>query len=572
MRSFKGACALALILTIAAACRDSGTGPGAVEVPTPVIHSVSPAVGTVGTEIRIDGTGFTATESRVFFGTLEASGVELEDGALFAHAPEGLAEGESYDVQVVNGGTESATMADAFEAVAPRALRVNGVTRPTGLKGMTVIVEGHAFGDLAQHGAVYFAGADGTPVEAQIAAPEDDWTNSFVVTTVPQAVGDTSAIWVETATGVSDPIQFVLIQTAGFSPSIINWTRTTDLPRGLQGLDATFVPIETGGDVERWVYVVGGADGELDPVGDVIRAPIQEAGAIGVWDEGLADLPEARAFHTLVAATAYTAALDTTTTAAHLYAVGGVDEHGEVVATIYRGHVGLDGQVEEWSAERALPEPLHSAGAVIFRGYMYVAGGADAENRSTRSVYRARVGEDGSLEEWEPLDDLPQARAYFSLVSFGPYLYAVGGETDEAAPTAARTASETSQVQMARINLRTGGLRDTWTAAGDGGQTPKARSKHSTIFAGGYLFTTSGLYVGLAGSSENEYSAIGDGGGLSPWSGATGSNTILSRLGYSLYNQAAITFVDAEGNGHVLILGGGQVENAGEVSRAVVYF
>ena len=560
----------AVILALAAACGDSGTSPP--DVPTPVIQGVTPETGTVGTEVRIDGSGFTATQSQVFFGNLEAIGVELEGDALFALAPEGLVQGQSYDVRVVNGGTQSATRSDAFEAVEPRALRVNGVTRPTGLKGMTIILEGNAFSDVADYGSIYFSAEDGSPVEGQIAAPEDDWSNTFIVTTVPQAVGDTSHIWVETPTGTSDSIQFVLIQTAGFSPSTINWTRTTDLPQGLQGLDAAFVPIESGGTTENWVYVVGGADGEMVPVTSAIRAPIEEGGSIGAWDESLVDLPEARSFHTLAAATAYTAALDTLTTAAHLYALGGIDADGEVVSTVYRGQVGLDGEIQGWTTERSLPEPLHSAGAVIFRGYLYLAGGADAGHGATDAVYRARVSADGGLGEWEALDALPQPRAYFSLVSFGPYLYAVGGETETASPTEGRTTDETASVQMVRINLRTGGIRDTWASAGDGGQTPKARSKHSTIFAGGFLFTTSGLYSGLAGSSENEYAGIGDGGMLSSWAGATGVNTILNRLGYSIYNQAAISFVDADGSGHVLILGGGQVENPGEVSEAVVYF
>ena len=563
---------LAIILTVGAACSDSGTTPQDPPVPTPVIQSVSPEVGTVGTEVRIDGTGFTATESQVFFGTLQATSVELEDGSLFALAPDGLVEDETYDVRVVNSGTESATLASGFQAIAPRALRVNGVTLPTGLKGMTIIVEGNAFSDVRENGSIFFMGEDGSPVEAQVADPEDDWANTFIVTTVPQAVGDTSAIWVETPTGVSDSIQFLLIQTAGFSPSTIDWTRTTDLPQGLQGLDAAFVPIEAGEVRENWVYVTGGADAGVNPVDAVIRAPIEEAGSIGAWDEGLTSLPEARAFHTLVAATAFTAALDTTTTAANLYVLGGIDGDGGVVNTVFRGHVDLDGQITAWTVERDLPEALHSMGAAVFRGYLYIAGGADAEHASVDAVYRARVNSDGTLGAWESLDALPQPRAYFSLVSFGPYLYSVGGETETAEPTEARTGTETPSVQMARINLRTGGIRDTWAPAGDGAEAPKGRNKHSTIFAGGFLFTTSGLYSGQAGSSENEYSAIQDGGMLDPWSGATGVNTILNRLGYSLFNQAAISFVDAEGNGHVLILGGGQVENPGEVSEAVVYF
>lgn len=163
-------------------------------------------------------------------------------------------------------------------------------------------------------------------------------------------------------------------------------------------------------------------------------------------------------------------------------------------------------------------------------------------------------------------------RAYFSLVSFGPYLYATGGETETALPDGARTGTESNTVHMARVNLRTGEFREGWAPAGDGATTPKNRSKHSTVFAGGFLFATSGLYPGQPGSSENIYAAIGDGGLVGSWNGATGVNTILNRLGYSLYAQSAISFVAADGSGHVLILGGGRVEDPGDSSAAVVYY
>jgi hypothetical protein len=561
--------ALASILAIVAAC-DSSTAPS---IEAPVLQSVSPERGTVGTEVRISGSGFTEDNTQVFFGDAEALSVELEAGALFAVAPDGLVAGEFYDVRVVNHPGASAMLQAAFEAVEPRASRVNGVTRPSGLKGMTVIVEGDAFGDRAEFGAVYFAGADGSPIAGAIADPANDWTNSFVVTSVPQEVGDTSWIWVETATGASDSIQFTLIQTAGFSPAVINWTRTTDLPRALQGLGAVFVPVEDGPNPGQWVYTAGGADESVIATDVVYRAPIEPDGSAGEWDVGLPPLPEPRAYHALVGATAYTAALDTATTAAYLYALGGLDAEGEVVSTIYSAHIGLDGQVGGWQLAGSRPQPLHSAGAVVFRGYIYVAGGADAEHQATAAVYRARVNADGSLGSWESLPSMAEPRAYFSLVSFGPYLYAVGGERETAAPAEGLSGTESNTVEMARINLRTGELREAWSPAGNGATTPKRRSKHSTVFAGGYLFTTSGLYSGqAAGSSENVYAAIGDGGALGSWNGATGVNTIYNRLGYSLYTQAAISFVDAEGNGHVLVLGGARVENPGEPSEAVVYY
>jgi hypothetical protein len=52
----------------------------------------------------------------------------------------------------------------------------------------------------------------------------------------------------------------------------------------------------------------------------------------------------------------------------------------------------------------------------------------------------------------------------------------------------------------------------------------------------------------------------------------TGTNTIGTLLGYDLYNEAAVSFVDATGTGHVLVLGGAKRQNAGRASAAVVFY
>jgi hypothetical protein len=90
--------------------------------------------------------------------------------------------------------------------------------------------------------------------------------------------------------------------------------------------------------------------------------------------------------------------------------------------------------------------------------------------------------------------------------------------------------------------------------------------------AGGSVMITSGIYSGQAGSSENSYATINSDGTLSAWTGATGASTIQFLLGYSLYNQAAVSFVDASGQGHVIVLGGGNRSSTGRASAAVVYY
>lgn len=556
---------------LATGCGDDG--PSAPNVTPPTLTAASPAEGSVGTEVRIDGAGL-VDGATVEFDGIASGSVELEDGALFALAPAGLTAGTTYDIAVTNPDGGSATLTDAFTAVAPSAQRINGVSKPTGLPGMTIIVEGSGFGDdrSLNDGTVFFANREGTTIEAAITDPANDWTDGFVVTAVPQGVSDTSLVWVETALGASDSIEFRLIETGTFSPSTINWTRTTDLPQPLQGLGGLFIPVEEGPSPANYVMVAGGADTLTTATDVVYRAAVDESGALGdAWTE-LAPFPEARVYHASAAATGYTAALDTTTTAAFVYIIGGQDAEGTVVSSVFVGHMDLAGEMTGWVETEPLPEPLHSAGAVIFRGFLYVAGGAGADGAPLATVYRAAIGEDGSLGVWEDLGaDMPVPAAHHSLLNFGPFLYVVGGDSSSVSPGAATTSGgELADVYMARINLRTGALAaEGWVASAP---MNKGRSNHSTLFAGGSLFVTSGVYSGQAGSSENIYGPLLSDGNVESWNGATGVNTIGSLLGYHLYNQAAITFIDAQGNGHVLVLGGAKRGVEGEPSAAVVYY
>jgi hypothetical protein len=555
------------MVLVMAACGDPSAP---ADPPEPV--SVAPPEGTAGTEVRIDGTAFQAGAT-VRFDDMESPAVQLEGGALFALAPAGLTVGSLYDVAVRNPGGGEAVLTDAFTAVAPTADRVNGVTKPTGLPGMTIIIEGASFGDdpAVADGHVYFETSTGAVLEASIADAVNDWTNDFVVTSVPQGVSDTSWLWVETATGATDTIEFRLIQSGTFSPSLINWTVTTPLPQPLQGLGAAFVRVEEGASPANYVFAVGGAD-TLNAATDIVyRATADPSAALGAEWADLMPLPEPRAYHATAAATGFTAALDTTTTAAYLYAIGGVDADDAVVSTVYVGHVDLAGDVTGWSATEPLPVALHSASAALFRGFIYVTGGADADDQPVSTTYRAAINEDGTLGAWDELQTLPSPTAYHSFVNFGPFLYVVGGET-AATPVVQTSTSGTEMagVSLARINLRTGDLTDAgWTATA---AMAKGRSKHSTVFAGGALLATSGVYAGQPGSSENTSGDLQSDGAVDSWTGATGSETIDVELGYSLYNQAAVTFIDHDGTGHVLVLGGAKRETEGEPSSAVVYY
>jgi hypothetical protein len=546
---------------------DNGTGP--VTGLQPLVLAVSPDTGNVGTRVEISGSDF-ENGAAVAFDAFPADSVVFVDGStLLAFAPDGLERDSLYDVGVANPGGKSDVLPDAYKAVGPTLQVINGVSKPSGNAGSTVILEGKAFGDLVSHGHVFFTDAAGQPVEAMVALSAN-WTNEFIVTTVPSSA-ETGPVWVETPTGASDSIEFRLAQSANFSPSLINWTATTPLPEALQGLGAVFLPIETGPAPGQLVFVTGGADGALSPKTTIRYSEIDAAGEFSTWTDGQS-LLVGRAFHGAALATPFNALVDTLQ-AGHLYVVGGIDDTGAPVTSVFHSAVELDRTNALWTEESALPVPLHSMGVAVFRSWLYVAGGAGVGNAPSAEVYRARIQEDGSLGSWESQQSLPVPLAYAPLTQRAGVLYVLGGETAAVSPEdATLTGTRTSDVVYTSLELRTGELADApWTL--NSSSLIKNRSKHTAVAAGGWILVSGGLYNGSATSStEHSFAAINVDGTLSSFGGATGSQTIAAAGGVPFFNHAALEYVDAAGEARVVVLGGTDVTNPGTPIAAVYFY
>src|SRR5712692_8387379 len=97
---------------------------------------------------------------------------------------------------------------------------VNGATQPSGPKGSTVVIDGQNFGTTQGSGALLFTNTTRRIVSAS------DWTNTFIVTTVPSGAA-TGPVVVKTSGGTSNAVTFTLTQNAAFSPSAITWTATS---------------------------------------------------------------------------------------------------------------------------------------------------------------------------------------------------------------------------------------------------------------------------------------------------------------------------------------------------------
>ena len=76
-----------------------------------------------------------------------------------------------------------------------------------------------------------------------------------------------------------------------------------------------------------------------------------------------------------------------------------------------------------WSVGTPLPGRLQEHHGALYRGQIYVAGGIDSTNETTKVAYRM----DLRRNTWERIADLPEPRHHMPLVVLNDTLYAIGG-------------------------------------------------------------------------------------------------------------------------------------------------
>jgi len=453
----------------------------------------------------------------------------------------------------------------------PIVTLVNGATTPSGTIGATVVIQGSNFGSSQAFAAghVVFSTTAGGRDTATIGSA-NDWTDLLIVTTVPAGVPvGVDTMFVETSGGKSAAVIFSVVSKVAFSPSTVSWTSTTGLPVGLSG-HAVAAATLPGAPPASLVYVVGGADSTNTPRDSVLYATVSSTGAVGAWTRTTA----------LSAPIAFAAALVATPTNSpvtgnsYLYVLGGDSTAcGKPVATVYVGTLSATGAVTGWTTTTALPAPLHSLGAVIFNGNVYVAGGSGSGNVPVTTVYRAQIMSSGALGAWQALASLPFARSYFGFGVNGTFLYALGGDSGTVTPNdSSLKGSVVNDIVYAQIDVHTGNL----TAAGWIANTNKVKksvAKHTVVVASGNILITAGLYNGATtGATEETYTTLNADGSTGSVNGATGSNTISTAGGGNVFNHAAVGYLDATGAFHVLVVGGDDVNTPTKKHKGVFYY
>src|SRR5437868_3483927 len=79
-----------------------------------------------------------------------------------------------------------------------------------------------------------------------------------------------------------------------------------------------------------------------------------------------------------------------------------------------------------WTTAAPIPQRIQEHHGVLYRGEIYIAGGIDSSNQTTKVVYKYEARRNA----WTRLADLPGPRHHMPLAVAGDSLYAIGGFDD----------------------------------------------------------------------------------------------------------------------------------------------
>jgi RHS repeat-associated protein len=142
-------------------------------VPPPHVSSVTPNVGTAGTQITVTGSGFHATQGPgnvVFNNNTTATIISWSDTQIVATVPVGASTGAMTVWQNVYGNSDV-----AFSLISPR---ITGLVPASGPVGTQVQINGSGFGATQGGSSVQISGVVATVVS---------WSDNQIVATVPAA-------------------------------------------------------------------------------------------------------------------------------------------------------------------------------------------------------------------------------------------------------------------------------------------------------------------------------------------------------------------------------------------------
>ncbi len=386
---------------------------------------------------------------------------------------------------------------------------VDGAIEPILARGATIVIQGYGFGAVQGAGAVRFARTGGGEVAAVVAGTTA-WSDAAIRVAVPDSAV-TGALSVTTAAGGLLTATVHVLPHVAFAATGLAWQHRTA---------ATFP-----------------------------QAPVGVALAAAEFPSGTA---APRAFAAAAAATRYNSRF----TGIALYVLGGIDSAGVPQSTVFAADVSSDSVISRFIPVEALPAPVAGAIAVVRRGRVYVIGGTDSTGRPRQTVFVGRIDVSGHIDGWYTAPALSGPRAYGGGVVLDDRAVAFGGVSDSVAPGGGLGASPTrlATSDTAPASLISGFVTGAW--APGAALLPQGRSQFATLDAGNAVLLVGGMYAGAAGNTAETLAADVVGDSLGPFTAAGTANTIWGQGGGTLVGPAGLTWRDADGTIHGIVLGG----------------
>ena len=436
---------------------------------------------------------------------------------------------------------------------------IDGAIEPVLERGTTIVIQGYGFGAVQGAGAVRFARLGGGDVAAPL-ADTTAWSDAAIRVTVPDSAV-TGSLSVTTASGRRLAATVHVLPHVPFVASALDWQPRTAaaFPQAPVGVALAAAEFPSNAALATTLFAAGGAepvtsgaDTSVAPDSGVYVAHAQPGGALGAWVRQTYVLPAARAFATAVVATRYNSRLPVTV----LYVIGGIDSAGVPQSTVFAVDASSAGVDTPFVTIEPLPAPVAGAIAVVRRGRVYVIGGTDSAGRPRQTVFVGRIDVSGHIDGWYTAPGLPGPRAYGGGVVLDDRVVAFGGVSDSVPPGGGLGASPArlATSDTAPTSLISGFVTGAW--APGAALLPQGRSQFATLDAGNAVLLVGGMYAGAAGNTAETLAAAVVGDSLGPFAAAVTASTIWGQGGGTLVGPAGVTWRDADGTRHGIVLGG----------------
>ena len=163
-----------------------------------------------------------------------------------------------------------------------------------------------------------------------------------------------------------------------------------------------------------YMYVVGGWDNTIDHA-DTRYAPINSNGTVGTWTDSGNNFTNARSH------------LQTLINNGYLYVLGG--NGTATYKDVQYASINANGTLGAWKMTNSFNGVRQEFAAGVENGYLYIMGG-NSGNGTTNpiaDVQYAPINANGSLGPWSHTTSLPSATARVSGVVYKGYMYVAGG-------------------------------------------------------------------------------------------------------------------------------------------------